>query len=87
MKQKKFVNEPKASYQVHDLNQVVWLINKILLFQYSEGIFSAHRRGVAFKVTHNAQLIKLFLTHKSSLLHSFLMRRYPCMNIATKEFR
>ena len=42
---------------------------------------------MAFKVTHNAQLIKLFLTHKSSLLHSFLMRRYPCMNIATKEFR
>ena len=62
LKQKNFVNEPLAYYQVHDLKQFFKLINKILLFQYSERIFSASGISLALEVTRNAQLITLFLT-------------------------
>lgn len=49
-KQKNFVNDLLASFLVNDPNRVFWLTNKIPLFQYSEGIFSALRRGMASKL-------------------------------------
>ena len=36
------------------------LINKILLFQYSEGIYSVSTRAVALKVAHNDHVLLLF---------------------------
>ena len=38
------------------------LINKILLFQYSEGIYSVSTRAVALKVAHNDHVLLLFRT-------------------------
>ena len=40
------VNELLATWKNHKPNGVFVLINKILLFQYSEGIFSAHKGAV-----------------------------------------
>ena len=57
------VNELLATWKIHEQNCVFKLINKILLFQYSEGIFSAHKRAVTLTLAHNVQLITLFLTH------------------------
>ena len=62
LKQKNFDNELLANSQDHELNRDVQLINKIRLFQYSEGIFSAQKRGVASKLIQNTQLIILFQT-------------------------
>ena len=62
LKQKNFDNELLANSQDHELNRDVQLINKILLFQYSEGIFSAQKRGVASKLIQNTRLIILFQT-------------------------
>ena len=52
-----------ATWKNHEQNRVFKLINKILLFQYSEGIFSAHKRAVTLTLAHNTQLIMLFLAH------------------------
>ena len=41
MKQWKLVNEVLVTWKNHEQNRVFQLINKILLFQYSEEIFSA----------------------------------------------
>ena len=38
------------------------LINKILLFQYSEGIYSVSTRAVALKVAQNDHVLLLFTT-------------------------
>ena len=66
-------------------NRVFKLIDKILLFQYSEGIFSAKKRAVTLTLVHNTQLIKLFLSsHKMSRNSSF-SQRYKRMNIETIE--
>ena len=62
LKQKNFDNELLANSQDHELNRDVQLINKIRLFQYSEEIFSAQKRGVASKLIQNTQLIILFQT-------------------------
>ena len=56
------VNELLATWKIHEQNCVFKLINKILLFQYSEGIFSAHKRAVTLTLAHNTQLIMLLLT-------------------------
>ena len=69
LKQKNFANELLAFYQIHDLNRVSKLINRILLFQYSEGIFSAPGIGVALNFAHSTQPITCFLTRKSLFLH------------------
>ena len=42
-------------------NWVFKLINKILLFYYSEGIFSAHDRAIFLTLVHDTRLIKLSL--------------------------
>ena len=38
------------------------LINKCLLFQYSEGIFSVARRAMTLPVAQNDRVLTLFLT-------------------------
>ena len=66
-------------------NRVFKLIDKILLFQYLEGIFSANKRALTLTLVHNTQLIKLFLSsHKMSRNSSFSQRNKR-MNIETIE--
>ena len=66
-------------------NRVFKLIDKILLFQYSKGIFSANKRARTLTLVHNTQLIKLFLSsHKMSRNSSFSQRNKR-MNIETIE--
>ena len=74
-----------ATWKNHEQKRVFKLINKILLFQYSEGIFSAHERAVTFTLTHNTQLIMLFLTHYNLSQNCPCSRRYKRMNIETIE--
>ena len=61
LKQRKLVNVLLVSWKNHKLNRFFKLINKILLFQYSKGIFSVHTRALTLKLAHKLQLIKLLL--------------------------
>ena len=79
------VNELLETWKIHSLNWVFKLINKILLFQYSEGIFSAHKGAVILKLTHKTQLITLVLTHYNLSQNCPFSRRYKRMNIETIE--
>ena len=58
----KFVNEFLVTWNNHELNQVFKLINKILLFQYSEGIFLVHKRAATLTLPHDIQLNTFFST-------------------------
>ena len=66
-------------------NRVLKLINQLLLFQYSEGIFSAKKRAVTLTLVHNTQLIKLFLSSHRMSRNSSFSQRYKRMNIDTIE--
>ena len=66
-------------------NWVLKLINQLLLFQYSEGIFSAKKRTVTLTLVHNTQLIKLFLSSYYMTRNSSFSQRYKRMNIETIE--
>ena len=79
------VNELLATWKNHKPNGVFVLINKILLFQYSEGIFSAHKRAVTLTLVQNTQLITLLLTHYGLTQNCPFSRRYKRMNIETIE--
>ena len=46
----------------YEQNGVFKLINKILLFQYSDGIFSGHTRAVTLTLAHITEIITFFLT-------------------------
>ena len=85
MKQWKLVNEVLVTWKNHEQNRVFKLINKILLFQYSEEIFSVHDRVVTLTLTHNIHLISLFVTSRKLSLNSFFSQRYNRTNIETKE--
>ena len=74
-----------ATWKNHAQNRVFKLINKILLFQYSEGIFSVYERPVTFTLAHNTQLITLFLTRYEMSRNSSFSQRYKGMNIETIE--
>ena len=65
-------------------NRVFKLIDKILLFQYSEGIFSANKRALTLTLVHNTQLIIYLSSHKMSRNSSFSQRNKR-MNIETIE--
>ena len=67
-------------------NRVLKLINKILLFQYSEDIFSAKKRAVTLTLVHNTQLIMLFLSSYNMTRNFSFSQRYKGMNIKTIEF-
>ena len=60
-----------ATWKNHELNRVFKLINKILLFQYSKGIFSLHERTVTLKLAHKPELIELLL--KKLKIENWLM--------------
>ena len=66
-----------------------WLLertmSKTVLFQYSEEIFLAHDRAVTLTLTHNINLISLFVTSRKLSLNSFFSERYKRTNIETKE--
>ena len=64
-------------------NRVLKLINKLLLFQYSERIFSANKRALTLILVHNTQLIKLFLSSYNMSRNSSFRQRYERMNIET----
>ena len=66
-------------------NWVLKLINKILLFQYSEGIFSVRKRITTLKRTHKSQLLNFFLTHYKLSRNSSFSQRYKRWNIETTE--
>ena len=85
MIQWKLVNEVLVTWKNHEQNRVFKLINKILLFQYSEEIFLAHDRAVTLTLTHNINLISLFVTSRKLSLNSFFSERYKRTNIETKE--
>ena len=87
LKQYEFVNELLVTWNNNELNQVFKLINKILLLQYSERIFSANKRAATSTLLHNARLITLFQKRiKLSQTFSF-SQRYGAMNIETIEIR
>ena len=74
-----------VTWKSQEQNRVFKLINKILLFQYSEGIFSAHKRTVTLTLVHNTQLIMVFLTRYNLSQNCPCSRRYKRMNIETIE--
>ena len=56
------VNELKRVLLDFSKNGSFLLINKILLFQYSEGIYSVSTRALALKVAQNDHVLQLFIT-------------------------
>ena len=66
-------------------NRVLKLINKLLLFQYSEGIFSAKKRALTLTLVHNTQLIMLILSSYKMSKNSSFSQRNKRMNIKTIE--
>ena len=86
MKQYELVNELLVTWNNNELNQVFKLINKILLLQYSERIFSANKRAATSTLLHNARLITLFLK-RIKLSQTSFSQRNGAMNIETIEIR
>ena len=87
LKQYEFVNELLVTRKNNELNQVFKLINKILLLQYSERIFSANKRAATSTLLHNARLITLFLKRITLSQNFSFSQRYKAMNIETIETR
>ena len=61
------------------------LINKFLLFQYSEGIFSVSRRAMTLQVAQNDRVLTLFQTRKKLAIKSQGNLANKRMNIKTIE--
>ena len=76
-----------ATWINYEQNQGLKLINKIILFQYSEKNFSANERAGTSTLLHNAHLITLFLGHFELSQNSSFSQRYRAMNIETIENR
>ena len=66
-------------------NWVFKFINKILLFQYSVGIFSVRKRITTLKRTHKSHLLNFFLTLYKLSGNSSFSQRYKRWNIETTE--
>ena len=79
------VNELKRILFDFWKNDSFLLINKFLLFQYSEGIFSVSRRAMTLKVAQNDQVLTLFLTRIKLTIKSQGNPRNRRMNIKTIE--
>ena len=79
------VNELKRILFDFWKNDSFLLINKFLLFQYSEGIFSVSRRAMTLKVAQNDHVLMLFLTRIKLTIKSQGNLRNRCMNIKTIE--
>ena len=87
MKQLKLVHELLVTWKNYEQNQVLKIINKILLFQYSERIFSTNDRAATSTLLHNAHQITFFLTHFKLSQNFSFSQRYRVMNIETIEIR
>ena len=61
------------------------LINKILLFQYSEGIYSVSTRALALKVAQNDHVLQLFITRIKLAVESLGTLGNKRVNIETIE--
>ena len=61
------------------------LINKFLLFQYSEGIYSVSARAVALRVAQNSYVLFLYLTRAKLSVKSQGTPVKKRMNIETIE--
>ena len=79
------VNELKRILFDFLKNDSFLLINKFLLFQYSEGIFSVSRRAMTLKVAQNDHVLTLFLTRIKLTTKSQGNPRNRRMNIKTIE--
>ena len=79
------VNELKRILFDFWKNDSFLLINKFLLFQYSEGIFSVSRRAMTLKVAQNDHVLTLFLTRIKLTIKSQGHPRNRRMNIKTIE--
>ena len=79
------VNELKRILFDFWKNDSFLLINKFLLFQYSEGIFSVSRRAMTLKVAQNDHVLTLFLTRTKLTIKSQGNSRNRRMNIKTIE--
>ena len=77
------VNELKRILFDFWKNDSFLLINKFLLFQYSEGIFSVSRRAMTLKVAQNDHVLTLFLTRIKLTIKSQGNPRNRRMNIKT----
>ena len=64
---------------------VTFLINKIILFQYSEEISLAHRETGTLTLGHNRQLNLIYLTSYKLSQNSPLWRIFEPMNTETIE--
>ena len=79
------VNELKRILFDFWKNDSFLLINKFLLFQYSEGIFSVSRRAMTLKVAQNDHVLTHFLTRIKLTIKSQGNPRNRRMNIKTIE--
>ena len=79
------VNELKRILFDFWKNDSFLLINKFLLFQYSEGIFSVSRRAMTLKDAQNDHVLTLFLTRTKLTIKSQGNPRNRRMNIKTIE--
>ena len=79
------VNELKRILFDFWKNDSILLINKFLLFHYSEGIFSVSRRAMTLKVAQNDHVLTLFLTRIKLTIKSQGNPRNRRMNIKTIE--
>ena len=79
------VNELKTVLFDFWKNGSFLLINKFLLFQYSERISCVSTRALALKVAQNDHVVKAFLTPIKSTVKSPETLRNKRMNIETIE--
>ena len=79
------VNELKMVLLKFWKNGSFLLINKFLLFQYSEGIYSVSARAVALRVAQNSHVLFLYLTRAKLLVKCQGTLGKKRMNIETME--
>ena len=79
------VNELKRVLLAFPKNGSCLLINKILLFQYSEGIYSVSTRALALKVAQNDHVLQLFIPRIKLAVESQRTLGNKRVNIETIE--
>ena len=79
------VNELRNVLLDFSKNRLFLLINKILLFHYSEGICSVSTRALALKVAQNDHVLQLFITRIKLAVKSLGTLGNKRVNIETIE--
>ena len=75
----------KGYFWIFEINGWFLLIKKILLFQYSEGVYSSCTRGLSLKVAQNDHVLTLFLTRIKVAVQSLGTHGNKRLNIETIE--